>query len=133
MDVVAVDDDVAEIDPDPEHNALFFRRHCIALGHPTLHRHCAGHRFNDARELDQDAVTGGLDDASLVLGDARIDQFTAMRLEVREGASLIRSHQPAIADDIGGEYGCEPAFHPLFAQRFPPRGAPPEYGPPAIA
>ena len=83
----------------------------------------AGDRLDDARELDQDAVAGGLDDAALVLGDVRIDQVAAMRLEPRQGAGFVLAHQPAVAGDIGGENGREPAFDPLSAQRYSPRRA----------
>jgi hypothetical protein len=53
----------------------------IALGHPTLHRYRTGHSLDDARELYEDAVAGRLDDAAFMFGDARVDQFTAMRSE----------------------------------------------------
>ena len=62
----------------------------IALGHPALHRDRAGDGVDDARELDQHAVAGGLDDAAVVLGDLRIDQFAAMRSKPRQSAGLVR-------------------------------------------
>ena len=61
--------DVAKVDADPELDALFVGVLRVALGHPALHRDSAAQRVNNARELDQDAVAGGLDDASPVLGD----------------------------------------------------------------
>ena len=47
----------------------------IALGHPALHLGGAAQRVDDAGELDQQAVAGGLDDAAAVLGDLRVDQL----------------------------------------------------------
>ena len=41
----------------------------IALGHRLLHRDRATHRIDDARKFHQQAVTCGLDDAAMVLGD----------------------------------------------------------------
>ena len=84
--------------------------------HPLLHRDRAGDGFDNAREFDQDAVAGGLDDAALVLGDIGIDQLAAQRLEARQGAGLVLAHQPAIPRDIGREDGREPALDPLCAQ-----------------
>src|SRR5689334_1563232 len=54
-------------------------------------------------KLDQHAVPGGLDDAAVVLGDFRIDELAAQRLEAFERALLIRPHQPRISRHIGGE------------------------------
>ena len=69
VDVAVLDDDVAEIDADAEFDPLRARASGVALGHALLHGHGAGDRFDDARELDQHAVAGRLDDAALVLGD----------------------------------------------------------------
>ncbi len=80
----------------------------------------AGDRFDDARELDQNAVAGGLDDAALVLGNLRVDQLAAMGAQPRQRAGLVLAHQPAVAGDIGGEDGRKPALDPFSAQRFLP-------------
>jgi hypothetical protein len=105
-----------ELDP------LVFRGRRVALGHPVLKCKRAGDRLDDARELYQHAVPGGLDDPALVLGDLRIDQLAAMRPEPRQSAGFVPSHQPAVPRDIGRENGREPAFDPLFAQGSLPRG-----------
>ena len=120
-DVALVHDNVAEIDPDAEYDPLILWRRCVPRGHSTLHRDRAGDGLNDAWELDQDAVAGGFDDAAFVFGDARIDQFAAMRFEARQGASLVLAHEPRVAGHIGGENGCEPALDPLSTQNFLPR------------
>src|SRR5205085_8641855 len=69
-----------------------------------------------ARELDQDAVAGRLDDAALVLGDLWVDQFAAMGSKPRESAGFVLAHHAAVAGDIGGENGRKPALDPLSAQ-----------------
>ena len=71
VNVAVLDDDVAEIDADPEDDPLVFGRPRVALIHAPLHCDGAGDSFDDARELDQDAVACRLDDAALVLGDLR--------------------------------------------------------------
>ena len=39
----------------------------------------------------------------VMLGDRRVDQFGAQRLQPRQRAFFVRAHQPRIARDIGGE------------------------------
>ena len=75
----------------------------IALGHAALHLDRAAHRIDDAGELHQQAVAGGLDDAAAVFGDLRIDQLAPMALEAREGRALVAAHQPRITRHIGRE------------------------------
>ena len=74
-DVVALDDDVAEIDADAEFDAAVLRHVGVALAHPALDFGGAGDRVHDARELHQHAVAGQLDDAPLMLGDLGVDQL----------------------------------------------------------
>src|SRR5204863_6849968 len=81
MDVLTLDDDVAQIDADPEYDPRIFRGRDVAFGHPTLHRNRAGNRLDHTCELDQKAVAGRFDDATLVLGDLGIKEFAPMGLE----------------------------------------------------
>src|SRR5260221_250486 len=64
VDVVGVDDDVAEIDAHAHLDAPVDRNVGVALGHAALHFDRAAHRIDNAGKLDQDAVAGGLDDAA---------------------------------------------------------------------
>src|SRR5271170_6958975 len=96
IEVVALDDHVAEIDPDAQFDAVVRAYTRVVLGHRLLHRDRAAHRVDDARKLDQHAVAGGLDDAPVVLGNFRIEELAAQRLEAFERAFLVRSHQPRI-------------------------------------
>src|ERR1041384_4016897 len=98
MDVLTLNDDVAQIDADPEDDPLIF-----------------GGRDN-ARKLDKQTVASGLDDAAFVLGDLWIDQFAPMRPEPCEGAGFVLPHKAAVPGSIGGEDGREPALDPLSAQ-----------------
>ncbi len=49
----------------------------LLLGHRRLHLGRATQRVDDAGELDQEAVAGGLDDATLMAGDLRVDDLGA--------------------------------------------------------
>ena len=84
----------------------------VALGHFALHLDRAAHRVDDAGELDEQPVAGGLDDAAAVLVDLGVDQLAPNRLQRRERAFLVRAHQPRIAGDIGRQDRRQP---PLYA------------------
>jgi hypothetical protein len=99
--VATVTDDVAEIDADAELQPPLRLDVGVALGHPALHLDSKAHRVDDAGELDQHAVAGGLDDAAAVRGDLGVAQFGPDPFEGGERALLISSHQPRVAGDIG--------------------------------
>ena len=123
MDVAVLDDDVTEVHADPEYDPAFLRRPRIAFGHLPLHGNRAGDGLDHARELDQNAVAGGLNDAAAVLGDLGIDQCGAMRLEPREGVFLVGAHEPAVTRHVRGENRRQPAFGAFRGQSGPPRTA----------
>jgi len=89
--------------PDAQFDAPVRRDAGVPLGHRLLHRDRAAHRIDGAGELDQPAIAGGLDDATVVLGDLRIDEIMPQRFEAFVRAFLVRSRQPRIPRHIGGE------------------------------
>src|SRR5437764_3845876 len=122
MGVLTLDDDVVQIDADPEYDPLIFRGRDVAFGHPTLHRNRAGNRLDHICELDQKAVASRLYDPAFVFGDFGIDEFATMSPKPVQGAGLIKSHKAAVSGHIGGENGREPALDPLSSQCFLPGG-----------
>jgi hypothetical protein len=90
IEVVALNDHIAEIDADAQFDAAVRRRVRFPLGHRLLHFSCAAYRVDDAREFDEQTVTGGLDDAAPVLGDRRIEDLAAQRFEAFERALFVR-------------------------------------------
>ena len=86
-----------------------------AGGHFALHLDRTAHRVDDAGELDQQAVAGGLDDATPMLGDFGIAEFTANRTQRRERALFVLAHQPRIAGDIDRQNGRQSSLDPPFA------------------
>src|SRR5258708_2212234 len=58
VDVVAVDDDVAEIDPDTKLDPLAARHIRVALSDAALHVDGAANRIDHAGKLDEHAVAG---------------------------------------------------------------------------
>jgi hypothetical protein len=110
IEVLAVDDHVAEVDPDTEMDAPVVRNIGVALDHALLHLDRPTHRFDRAGKLNEDAVAGRLDDAAAAPGDAGVDQIAPARLEPSEGAFLVRPHQARVAGDVGGDHRGELAF-----------------------
>src|SRR5262249_5003086 len=94
IDVVTVDDDIAKIDTDAKLDPFVATDRCVPLVHPTLPFQRAAHGINYTRELDQNAVTGGLDHAAAVLCDVRVDYLAAVRFETCKCTLLIRTHEP---------------------------------------
>jgi hypothetical protein len=82
----------------------------IALGHPRLDGPGAAQSVYGADKLDQQAVAGGLDDATVMHLDSRVDHLDADRLQAGERALLVGADQPRIAGHIGGENGGETAL-----------------------
>ena len=99
---VALLDDVAQMNADAKFDAAIGRHARIALDHRVLHFDGATHRVDHAAELDERAVAGALDDATVVHRDRRIDQIAAQRAQPCERAIFVHAGQPAEADNVGG-------------------------------
>jgi hypothetical protein len=102
-DVVTVNDDVTEIDPDPEPDLAVLGHTGFAIDHRPLQLGGTAHRVDDAREFHQHPVVGRLYDAAGMLADLRVDELAAMRLKALVRAFLVRAHQTRIPRHIGGE------------------------------
>jgi hypothetical protein len=101
VDVVAVDDDITEVDADAESDPPVYRVLAVAPGHPALDGNGAFQRVDDAGELDQGAVADQLDDAAVVFANRRVDEFGAEGLECRQRPRLVRAHHPAVTHYVG--------------------------------
>ena len=76
----------------------------------------AAHRLDHAAEFDDRSVAGSLDHPPAVRGDGRVEEFGAERAQARQRRFLVRSRQPAEADDVGDE---DRRDFPPLAQRSP--------------
>ena len=85
---------------DAEFDAALGRQACVALDEAVLHLDGAAHRVDQAAKLDEAAVAGSFDEAPVMRVDGRVDQIAAQPTEPRQRAILIRSRQPAVANDI---------------------------------
>ena len=83
----------------------------IALGLGALHVDGAAHGIDHAVELDEQPVAHGLDQATVMRGDLRLEDFVQIGLKTSARPFLIGLAQAAIASDIGNQHGGEPALH----------------------
>ena len=112
VDVVAVDDDVAEVDADPKDDALAVRPRFRLDG--ALDGERASDGVDHAGKLHQRAVADELHDPAVVLGDGGSEQRLAMALEGGERPRLVGAHHARIAHYVRGEDCCQPSVGPLF-------------------
>ena len=111
VDVVALNDDVAEVDTDAKLDTSRFGNLGIARGHALLDVHGALHRFHDTGKLGQGPVADQFHDAAVMLGDLGIEKLFAVRLERFPRARLVLAHEAAIADHVCGQNCSKPTFH----------------------
>ena len=87
-DIVALDDDVADIDADPKPDRIGHGAAGVALPKLSLNFDGAGDGVDGAREFHQRAVAHELDDTTRMGGNRRVDQALA------EGLSAATASQP---------------------------------------
>ena len=118
-DIVVVDpSDVADVDADLETSILSSGgTSAISLNHLALDFYRTARCIDSTCELDQHAITGGLDDATVMRGDSGIDERLSKRLKLRECALLVATHQQAIAGDIRRQHGRQSPLHALAGQK----------------
>ena len=90
---VALLDHIAKMDADAELDAPLGRQAGIALGHAVLHLDGAANGIDDASELNEDAIAGPLNDATMMQSDGRVDQIAAQRAQPRKRPLLVGSRQ----------------------------------------
>ena len=110
VDVLAVDDDVADVDADPVEDLPVLGHASVALPHGALELDREANRIHDAAEFHQGAVAHELDGAAAILRGFRGDEQLVMCLERRQGAGLVPAHEAAVADHVGRKDGRQPAL-----------------------
>jgi hypothetical protein len=84
-----------------------------------LHFNGTSYRVNHGRELDQQAVSGRLDDTAPMFFDLRIDQRLPMPLQLNECSFLVHAHETAVAGHIRSENCCKPTLHDACSYNRP--------------
>src|SRR4030095_6952335 len=111
MDVVALDDHVAEVDADAEFHSTIGRQAGVALGFSPLHPHRTAHGIDHAVKLYQEPVAHGLDQPTVMPGDLRLEHLAQIGLKARARSFLVVLAEAAITRELGHHYRGEPAHH----------------------
>ena len=114
VEVVAVDDDVAEVDAHAKLEMPVLRHACVALGHAALDLDGTARGVEHAAELDQEPVAHHLEDAPAVPGDDRIEELAAMLAQAAQRLLFVGLHEAAVADNVGSQDRREPPFNKLL-------------------
>lgn len=91
----------------------------VALDHAALDFNRATRRFDNAAELDQETVAHHLEDSPAMLDYGWIEELVAMLAKRNQRAFLISLHEPAVANNVGRQYGRQPALNLLLAHGCP--------------
>jgi len=91
--IIALNKDVAEVDPNPKQHPPVLRDALITLGHHLLHRNSAFDRIDYRGKLDQQAIARGLDDTPTMFRHHCVG-YNAMFAQNARGACFIETHQP---------------------------------------
>ena len=100
IQIVPVDDHIAEVDPDPELDLAVVCRFLIALAHVALDFERTFQGADNALKFHQRAIAGKLEGPAIVRGDTRVEQIAPQRFKRLERGNLVRTHEPAIANHI---------------------------------
>ena len=100
---IALLDNIAQMNADPEIDALNRRQAGVALDHACLHLDRAADGVDHAAELDDDPIARPFDDPPMVEGDGRINEIAAESPKARKSTLLIGAGEPAIANNIRGQ------------------------------
>ena len=138
-EVVALDQNVAEVNPHPVTKSAGRRQRLAAARSLGLHGERARDGGDHGREFDQEPVTHGLEHPAAVSGDQRLRGLAALPHRGRR-AGFVLAHHPRVADDVGGkdrgkaaEWGHVPCLTRRRVRhirsggrqrRRPPRGSP---------
>jgi hypothetical protein len=118
-DVVFIENNVPDVNANPEFDPLILRQRRILLGHRRLSFNGTAYGIHRTGKLNQQAVARGLDDPAPVGGYSGVKEGLSDRLEPGQRAFLIATHQAAIPGDIRRQHRCQSSIDALGGQRTP--------------
>jgi hypothetical protein len=101
-EIVALNDDIADMYPDAEPHLLTGRSIRILLCYGVLHRDSTLHGVHSTSEVSDETIASRVEDPTAMRGDQAIYD-DPVRGEGAERVDLILPHQSAVALDIGCE------------------------------
>lgn len=111
--IVALDDQVAKMQADPEHDGGILRLPAIGLCHGLLELDRCIQGVDSAGKFDEGTIPGQLDQAATLPGQYRLQALRAMGLQASKGAVLVTAHQARIANDVRRQNRRQSTYHPL--------------------
>jgi hypothetical protein len=109
VEVGAVPDRIAHVDPDPEANTTVGRMITIMRRHLLLHLDPAAQGTVDAVERYQQRVSSGLDNLTAELADRGIDQRASENAKAAQRARIIEVDKAAVPHDVSVDDSNEPS------------------------
>ncbi len=99
-DIVAIDDDIAKVDPDPVFDALAAGPINFEFDGGGLHINGPADRIDNAGKFRQQTIAHQLHHAAVVSIYFRFDELAVLGLQAGMGAGLVRAHEFGIANDV---------------------------------
>ena len=99
--IVALNDNIAAVDADPELDRIGLRAARIKLPKLSLNFNGAGDGVHRAGELHQRAVAHELDDPSCMGGNRRINKPTPQGIQTGKSPGLVETHEARVTDHVG--------------------------------
>src|SRR5207253_5568583 len=109
--ILSLYNDVAHVNAHAKFDALILRGTGVLFSDATLQLGSARHRIHDTGKLHQHSVAGQFDDSSLMLADFGINEIGPQRVQCRERARFVRTHEATVANDVGGKNSSQAALH----------------------
>ncbi|MBB4189648.1 hypothetical protein GGE07_006344 [Sinorhizobium terangae] len=110
-DVAILQDDVSQINADPELNAVIRRNWVISNDHRALYVDSTGYRFQNTLKLGENAIADELYDPAVVLCNLRVQELALVGHQRAERRGFVGLHEPTEANDVSGEDRCQSAVH----------------------
>ncbi len=105
MQVGAISNGVADVDPDTKAYGTIWRLISIKGWNLLLHLNGTSHRSVDAVEYDEQGIAASLNDPAAVLLDGGVDQSSAEGTQSFERSNIVQADQTAVADHVRVHYG----------------------------
>ena len=102
QEVIALDNDVAEVDTHAEVHTAIIGQLAVALLEILLDFDGAAHSLDGASELGDDAVTGAPENPAMMVRDQPLDDLS-VRVQRADSRFLVGLHEPAVADHVRAE------------------------------
>ena len=115
VQLAVVDNEVAEVEADAEHDGGIGRLIAIGVEHCLLDPDGGTQRLDRTGEFDHRAVAGQLDQPAPAMPDDGLDVLGTMRLQAKMRAAFIDAHQAHVTHDVDHHDRRQPPYHLLCA------------------